>query len=105
MARPKVVENWKVVLLRSWAVWFGVISAIAGVIELNHSQLALLFPLIEPYLTDKQAGTVAAVLAGMVPVARILKQTSLAVSAVVEQVMRAEGHSDQPEKRSKDETH
>ena len=79
----KLIDNWKAVLLKSWTVWLSMASALAGFVEMTHADLAALLPVLQPFLTDRQAGTLAAVLAALVPLARVIKQASLAVASVV----------------------
>lgn len=85
IAKPQLVEDWARVLRRSWAVWLAVASAIAGVVELNHADLAQLLPLLAPWLGDRQAGTLASVLAAAVPLVRVIKQASLAVDQAIKE--------------------
>ena len=79
----KLIDNWKAVLLNSWAVWLSMASALAGFVEMAHADLAALLPVLQPFLTDRQAGDLAIVLAALVPLVRVLKQASLAVASVV----------------------
>lgn len=83
MKKPELVEDWARVLRRSWAVWLAITSAIAGVVEINHADIAQLLPLLSPWLGDRQAGTLASVLAAAVPLVRIVKQASLAVDKAI----------------------
>lgn len=74
-----LVPNWKQVLTRAWAVWLAVISALATYLQMVQADVLELLPALQPYLGEGQAGKVALVTAVMVPLVRIVKQTSLVI--------------------------
>jgi hypothetical protein len=74
-----LVPNWKSILTRAWTVWLAVISALATYLQMVQSDVLAVIPALQPYLGEGQAGKVAMVAAVAVPLARVLKQTSLAL--------------------------
>jgi hypothetical protein len=75
----QLVPNWKSILTRAWTVWLAIISAVATYLQMVQSDVLALAPALQPYLGEGQAGKVAMVAAVAVPLARVLKQTSLAL--------------------------
>lgn len=81
----KLVENWRAVLRRSFAVWLAVASALLGAVEVWHADLVALFEVARPFLDDNEAGKLSALLAAVIPVARIIRQVSISAAEAAEE--------------------
>ena len=70
MMTIQTIDNKREVLRKSYAVWLGLGSAFAGLIDLA----AQIVPGFLPFLPEHTGATVAVVLAALVPVGRVIKQ-------------------------------
>lgn len=84
MITDHLVPNWKQVIKRAWTVWLAFLSALFAVIEVVHADLLSLLPALTPYLEEGTAAKASALIAVIIPLARIWRQTKL----TVEQEMR-----------------
>lgn len=79
-AKFTLVENWRKVLVRSYTVWFAVVSALFAAVELWHADVLALLPMIAPFLPPKMAGLISFFTTGLIPLVRIIKQVKVAIA-------------------------
>jgi ABC-type uncharacterized transport system permease subunit len=83
----RLVDNWKTVLFRSWAVWAGIVAAVLSGIATS----LYFFTLTQPYPSRQliilngvlTAG--AGIAAAIVPVLRVTRQKSISGDADADQ--------------------
>lgn len=83
----QLIDNAGPVLLKSYTTWMAVITAMLVGVEAFHAQVVELLPLLQPFLSEGAAAKVAALTAMMIPLVRVVRQASLAVSATVDATM------------------
>lgn len=86
----QLVENWRRVLARAWTVWLAVASALLIAVQEVQADVSALLPALAPLLDEGWARILSLVSVAMIPVARIVKQVTLAVDDVVRESTKGE---------------
>jgi hypothetical protein len=84
-----VIDDWRIVLKKSAAVWVSVLSVVFGVLELQADNITALLQATVPLLPKGVLGSMSVVLAAGVPLARIYKQAKLQIALALEEERRA----------------
>lgn len=85
-----LVPNWRRVLGRAWTVWLAVASALLIAVQQMQADVSALVPALAPLLDEGWARILSLVSVLMIPVARIVKQVTLAVDDVVRESTKGE---------------
>lgn len=85
-----LVPNWRRVLARAWTVWLAVASALLIAVQQMQADVSALVPALAPLLDEGWARILSLVSVLMIPVARIVKQVTLAVDDVVRESTKGE---------------
>lgn len=81
----KLIDNPGPVLRRSYTTWMAVLTAVLVGVEAFHEQFIVLLPLLQPFLSEGAAAKLAAFTALLIPVVRVIRQTSIAVAAAADE--------------------
>jgi ABC-type uncharacterized transport system permease subunit len=83
----RLVDNWKSVLFRSWAVWAGVVAAVLSGIatSLYFYTLTQLYPSRQLIILNGVLTAGAGIAAAIVPVLRVTRQKSISGDADADQ--------------------
>lgn len=87
----KLIENAGPVLMKSYTTWMSVLTAILLGVEAFHAQAVELLPLLEPFLSEGAAAKLAGLTAMLIPLVRVIRQSSVAVDATVETIRKNGG--------------
>lgn len=75
----RLIDNWKSVLLRSWAVWAGVLAAILSGVATSvyFYTISQPYPSIELIILNGVLTAAAGILAAAVPLLRVTRQKNI----------------------------
>lgn len=73
-----IIENPGQVLARAWSVWLAVLAALLAALDAFGPELLAALPGVDAVLGTGWGSKAAALLAALVPLARIVRQVSLA---------------------------
>jgi hypothetical protein len=83
----KLIENAGPVLLKSYTTWMAVVTAVLVGVEAFHAQVVDLLPLLSPFLSEGVAAKLAGLTAMLIPLVRVIRQASIAVTSTVDATM------------------
>jgi hypothetical protein len=72
--KPKLVNDWQLVLKRSLSVWLAVASALFGLLQQNHTEVLEILTALKPLVSEDTFGQISLLFAVLVPLGRILAQ-------------------------------